>query len=242
MADEERQSKGGSTIIRHEERERSWEPPGFEESVAEEVERHFAGVGLEGDSVFHEIASDMIHVDVHICEPSDERPFYTLYTTGMADRAMSTPDGMEEFSRAELMLCLPANWPLEERLIDEEENYWPIRILKYFARFPHEYETWLAFGHSIPNGDPPEPFAESTKLCGVVLASPATIPESAHRFESSQGVVQIYSLLPVYQEEMNLKLEKGIEYLLDRFDAKGVNELIDPSRQRATRKKLFGIF
>jgi hypothetical protein len=41
---------------------------------------------------------------------------------------------------------------------------------------------------------------------------------------------------------MNLKLEKGIEYLLDRFDANGVNELIDPSRQRATRKKLFGIF
>ncbi|MFQ8729788.1 MAG: suppressor of fused domain protein [Enterocloster bolteae] len=25
-------------------------------------------------------------------------------------------------------------------------EYWPIRLIKYLARFPHEYSTWLGWG------------------------------------------------------------------------------------------------
>ena len=100
-------TRGGSEIIRHGARRGGWELPGEERSVAEEVEQHLARHGLEAASVFHEIVSDLVHLDVHICTPSEARPFVTLFTTGMADRPMTVPEGCGEWALAELMLCLP---------------------------------------------------------------------------------------------------------------------------------------
>mgnify|MGYP000664765674 CR=1 FL=1 len=54
----------------------------------EETEQHFADVfGFDPDDtrVFHELMSDIVHIDVHIVPPDENRPFYLLFTTGMSD-------------------------------------------------------------------------------------------------------------------------------------------------------------
>jgi hypothetical protein len=56
---------------------------------------------------------------------------------------------------AELVMALPAEWPLEQSELEDESNYWPLGLLKMLARLPHEFETFVWFGHTIPNGDPP---------------------------------------------------------------------------------------
>lgn len=47
------------------------------------------------------------------------------------------------------MLFLPENWPTSSDAFKDDKYYWPIKLLKQLARFPHEYNTWLGYGHTI---------------------------------------------------------------------------------------------
>lgn len=133
----------------------------------------------------HEIVSDLVHVDIHIVKPIAERPFYTILTSGMSDRPMTVPEGAEAFQYAELMICLPDTWLLHEDELEDESNYWPIRLLKMLARLQHEYDTWLAIDHTVPNGDPSEPYADNTDFVCALLAVPAMEDEDFWRLEVS---------------------------------------------------------
>ena len=139
---------------------------------------------------------------------------------------------------AELMICLPSSWPLEQNDLNSEDNYWPLRWLKMMARLPHEYDTWLGFGHTVPNGDPPAPFASNTEFCCMlVLPPPIYTPKEFHRLETENGkILNFYALIPLYKEEMNLKMRQGTEALFDGFDKHGVSEVVNLSRNNIARK------
>jgi hypothetical protein len=201
----------------------------------EPIEAHFARYYGEPETVFHEILSDLVHIDVHVVPPAAGRDRWTLFTTGMSDLPMTTPEGAGDLAFAELVLFLPPEWRVD--LIkatpppdDLERWYWPIRWLKRLARFPHEYKTWLGFAHSIPNGDPPEPLGPDTKLSGWLLLSPIEVPEEASPIALEGRTVQIYALHALHAEEMAFKLDKGTGALLDVFDSQSVSEVLHPDR------------
>ena len=52
---------------------------------------------------------------------------------------------------------------------------------------------------------------------------------------------EVYAFVPLNREEMDLKLHKGSDVLLDKFDAHHINDVIDPKRRNVARKR-FGIF
>ena len=119
------------------------------------------------DSVFHEILSEYVHIDVHWIKPTPETPYNVLFTTGMSDYPMYLPEGLDDpndYSHAELMVYLPANWPISDEAFKDDDNYWPVYFLKMIARFPHQYKTWMAEGHTIPNGPDAEPIANTDSL------------------------------------------------------------------------------
>lgn len=231
-------SKGGSVMYRYEERERSFEVAFGEERTIEAVSEHIARHIGPVDNVFHELISDLVHVDVHVVNPTAERPYYTLVTSGMSDRPMTVPPEGGSSPYAELMLSLPPDWPLRQEAFEQHENYWPVEMLKFLARFPHEYETWLGWGHTIPNGDPPAPFAENCGFCCVLLLSPILVPEEFLDLKiGDERTISFYSLVPLYREEMDFKLNKGTEALVERFAKKGVSELLDLNRPNVCKKK-----
>ena len=196
MAKDEGQDEGyelspsGGPIYRHKERSIPFQPaagdPEHIERISEHIERHFGPVA----GVYHELISDLVHIDVHVVNPTPQRNCYTLVTSGLSEAPMSVPEGLEALRFAELFIQLPPTWPLHElnkvaaRRREEspaeaaaaERWYWPIRWLKTLARLPHEYDTWLGEGHTVPNGDPPEPYAEGTALCGAMLVEPTLVP------------------------------------------------------------------
>lgn len=225
-------SEGGSEIFRHQAPEDdelviSHGDEALIEAVSAHIERHLGPV----ERVFHELISPHVHVDVHWVAPSAARPWHVLVTSGMAERPMQTPEGAEEWAHAELMIALPARWPVGGEDFHDEENFWPVRWLKMIARLPHEYGTWVGFGHTIPNGDPPAPFAPGTSLSGMILLAPARYPEEFFQLEVSPGrTVSFWSLVPLHADEMELKLKKGTEALLELLDAAGVTDLINPAR------------
>lgn len=203
----------------------------------EAIEEHVARWIAPSKSVFHELISHLVHVDVLYVPPGLDRDWQTLVTSGMSDKPMSPPPDLAGATRfAELCLCLPPDWPLDERSLKDERNYWPLRWLKMIARLPHEYHTWIDCGHTIPSADPPVPYHRSTKFCCMLVARPILVPESFHTLHLPGGrAIEFFSLLPLYPEEVEFKLRHGSEALIDRLAEVGASELVDIRRPNVGR-------
>src|SRR5690349_1134473 len=170
-------TKGGSVVYRHKERDGDRTAAAVDEQWAEAIDAHVAKYVGPAEHVFHELVSERVHIDVHVVHPGATHPYWFLYTTGMSARPMTLPDGYDATPYAELSILLPPTWQVDEASFKDERWYWPIRWLKQLARLPHEYATWLGACHTIPNGDPPRPFVDGTKLAGMLLLGSITLPE-----------------------------------------------------------------
>jgi hypothetical protein len=245
MPDE--QSPGGSRMYRHKEREAEFVPAEhLELEWMQAIEAHFTALVGEPGWVFHELLSDNVHVDVHVVPPGT-RPFWTLFTTGMSARPMTMPPDSDASPYAELVLLLPEEWHVSQEAWKDGRWYWPVRLLKSLARLPHDYETWLGVGHTVPNGDPPSPYDASTRLCGALIYPSVSLGTDSLHVEVGQGVmVDLLAVYPLHAEEMDLKLEKGTDALIDAFDEAGILEIVDANRPsvvaRRRRKRRFGLF
>lgn len=189
---------------------------------AEEITEHFSKVfsGRESN-VFHELISDTVHIDITIMEPTEDEQFKILFTTGMSALPMTLPDEIpdedkELYCRSELMMFIPADWNLTEEGIKSENNYWPIRLMKQMARFPHLYNTWFGYGHTIPNYENYEPYAENTGLNGIVFTM---FKEEISIINTKDGnKINVYYVLPLYKEEIEYKLKHGMDALMEKLE------------------------
>ncbi len=228
----------GDPIYHHTE-STPWAPPQGEiclQQISDHIDRHLGPV----DCVFHELVSDTVHIDVHIVKPTDAYPFIRLVTSGMSDLPMSTPPDADVPRHAELMITLPPDWKLDKESFEDERWYWPVRLIKTLARLPHKYGTWLGWGHTVPNGDPAEPYAADVRFDGCILLPSISVPDGFHRLPIDAGKeIAFFAVVPLYKEELALKLRSGAEKLLERFDKKRIGDTIDPGRPNAGRK-LFG--
>ena len=235
-------SESGSPIYRYKEGDKNEFRPATGESSIEEISEHIEKHIGEIHMVFHELISDQVHIDIHWVKATKEWPFHVLVTSGMSDKPMNTPEDLDGFEYAELAVCLPEDWKLSQDDFEDENNYWPLRWLKILSRFPHEYNTWLGYGHTIPNGDPAEPFADNTKLNTMLLMPPVIYSEEFHTLNLPDKTINFYSLIPLYTEEANLKLKKGVEALFEGFEKHGVSDIIRVDRPNTAKKKWFGLF
>jgi hypothetical protein len=226
---EDEVTPGGSEVLRHRATDRDLEPATGEPERVQAIEDHIARHIGEVDSVYHEIVSDLVHLDVAMVPASADRSFQTMVTMGMSQRPMALPDEMRRAgvaARAELVALLPPDWPATD-----PEHFWPLRMLKFVARIPHEYGTWVGAWHTIPNGDPPEPFAQGTALAGVMLAPSMRLPAEFGTLIRRNGeVIAFLAVVFLTADELAYKLEHGADALLDRLDAAGTSELLDASR------------
>lgn len=234
-------SMSGAPIFRYTDGENEWEAPHGEECI-EQISDHIEQYIGEVEMVFHELLSDTVHIDVHHVRPTKGRPFHTLVTSGMSDLPMAVPGDIEATRYMELMVTLPEFWQIDEESFKDEKWYWPVRQLKTLARFPHKYNTWLGWGHTLPNGDPAEPFADNTSLSGVIILPSINVPDDFYRLTVDEGkTIEFFSIVPLYEEEMSLKLSKGSEVLLDKFVKYELNDIIVADRKNVGKKR-FGIF
>jgi hypothetical protein len=232
----------GGPILRHEARERPFELAVGDSEAIEKIGAHIEAHLGPVSGVFHELISDLVHVDIHLVPPTDGRPFHTLVTSGMSDQPMSPPAAAPDCRVAELIIGLPPDWPMDQESWSDERYYWPVRWLKMLSRLPHEYKTWLWHGHTVPNGDPPEPFSEDTDLCCALLLPPfLTRPEFDALEIDADKTIHFFALVPLYREEMDFKLRKGTDALIERLVKAGVDEVLDVKRKNVCKRgfKLF---
>jgi suppressor of fused protein SUFU len=224
-------SLSGDPVWRHSERTKPFEhalgDPEIIEAIDGHIERYVGPVKM----VYHEMISDLVHVDMHHVEPSPERPFHFLITSGMSERPMSAPEGAAQCRYAELFLALPAAWPMNHAAWEDEAHYWPIRQLKSNARFPHVLDTWLWYGHTLQSS-PPEPYATSTRFNACILGPAALVdPAFGSLTLDANRTIAFFALQFLYPDELQFKMARGPDALFDRFEKYGITELVDVRRR-----------
>ena len=202
-------SMSGSPIYQHDEAA-PWAPPAGEEFIEEisaHITRHLGPV----ESVFHELVSDIVHIDVHFVKPTAQSPNVRLVTSGMSDLPMSTPEGANLPRHMELMITLPGDWKLDQESLKDDTWYWPVYLLKSLARLPHKYRTWLGFGHTVPNGDPPAAFWGTDGLDTILFMLPIVNKDSNLSEELTLDGDGVHCLwvVPLTTAERHFKLKHG---------------------------------
>lgn len=163
--------------------------------------------------------------------PKKSRNVLTLFTTGMSDRAMTVPDGEEEYQFAELFIELPADWPLTDKALADPNFGWPIQWLRQVAGYPHANETWLGGPVTIiANGEPPERLTPKCPFTSLLIIV-------GHSFTTDDGrTIQLYRLLPLYTEERALEMSQGVGELMRRFDTHNISTTVDLQRTNVALK------
>lgn len=173
------------------------------------------------------IPGSRVAIDIQVILPSKEHDYITLATTGMSDVAMDDSEGSQGLRYAELVLKLPANWPISKEEMVNTDNYWPLKWLRMVAHIPHKFDGWLGEGVILPNGEPPMPFASNTALSCILISK----SNDVGRFVNPDDkIIYFYTLLPIYEEERDIALQDGHEYLMEKFDEGGISDVLDISR------------
>ncbi|MBC2582745.1 suppressor of fused domain protein [Clostridium sp. DJ247] len=197
------------------------------EDILEHITKYFGPVS---NTINEIIPGSRVAVNIHIIQPSKERNFITLVTTGMSDYPMDSSKEAGEFKYAELLLKLPANWSINKNDMRDQKNYWPLGWLRKTAHIPHIYDGWLSEEVILPNGEPPKPFAINTKLSCIMISKPKE--SGFERLVTSQGnIINFYTLIPIYEEERNFALEKGCEHLIKKMNERGITDVLDITRE-----------
>lgn len=204
----------------------------YTEKELEKVDSYIAAQYGEYDEVLHEIASPDIHLDVVIVPPTDEQQYYKLVTMGAGAFKMNVPRELKKYKleRAEYAIFLPKDWDIKS---DKEEYYWAVRQLKNVARLALYTDSWLAFGHTVTANKDSSPVAENTRLNSFVLLN--SIGKENQIVKPLKlgffSEVNFYQLYPLYQEELEFKLEHSLEDLMNKISDADLDFVVNIKRK-----------
>lgn len=216
---------GGAVIVRHDEIRTpkigfADEPTAEFAQTREAVYQQLFGEAL---SVSHEVVPLVPHIDVYTFRRKQgSRDVYALVTGGMSDLPMTLPRAAKKgLRRAELIFYCS----------EPKDEY--ISTLRWLAHFPHDYKTCLGHGHTIPNGNPPEPFWGTDNLDTILFMPPIVIRDQTLQDELKLGGDGVHFLwvVPLTTAECDLKLQKGFTAILDLFEELRHPHVFDPTRK-----------
>ena len=178
--------------------------------------------------VSHELLPLIPHIDVYTFKriskkDGHDQVVYALVTGGMSDLEMTLPQ------RA------PKDVPRRVELIfycaEPRAEY--ISTLRWIAHFPHNAKSWLGQGHTMPNGNPPEPFWGSKELDTLLFMPTIVARDQSLPFELQIEGQPVHFLwvVPLTTAECNYKLEKGFNAILDLFEENRHPHIFDPTRK-----------
>jgi hypothetical protein len=218
--------------------------------VSDELEPYLSNQIGGQPSVLHEMLSQFVHLDVLVYAPTRQADCWTFVTSGTSSKPMPVDDvpEPENYQYCELVLRLPTDWfgvasdgigmaDFDQRNYDKT---WPIDVLKYVARMPHQHGFWIGPGHSFPNGDPPDPYHPSLPFAGLILEAVDGWPDRNAILRTTDGKsINLLALTFVYAEEMALKLKHGADALRAKLARIGATQVLDVKRPSAVRKGWF---
>lgn len=100
---------------------------------------------------------------------------------------------------------------------------------------PHQNKTWLGFGHTFGHEDDEE-FAEGVGFNSVMLAYSMELSADFTQIElENSELIDIYTLIPLYKEELEFKKQNSAYDLLERFDKFEIEEILNVGRKNVCK-------
>lgn len=184
--------------------------------------------------VYHELYSPDIHIDILIVPPSPEANYYKLITEGIGAYKMNTPEELNDYrlDRMELITYLPPSWDMK---IDEQVG-WIISNMKLIGRVPIMNNTFICSGQTISYYD--ENDIKDKKFCASLLINGMTYnnKELHFRFDENRKI-NFYQVIPIFKEELQYKLDNGLEAFLDVLDDNRLDLVVDFNRSNLCEDK-----
>lgn len=167
---------------------------------------------------------ESLDLKLYVIEPTKERDFYTVVTSGMGAYKMDLPDDFKDdnVDRIELLIYLGSNWDIDSAFkasssgsstaliidgsitpllgnINAQWNY-PIQILKNLAQAPVNNESYFVMGNIM---DDETPFSDSTHDSGGILMFPAYTTEEGQVCTLPSGQkVGFLQVMPISTNEI----------------------------------------
>ena len=203
--------------------------PNSVEIIDEHLDKFFDS---EEILVLHEKESEIVHTDIIIVKPGKNRKFNLLMTCGLSSLPMNVPVEIDYLKFAEITMLVPDNWKLNYEDFANEDNYWPIRILKQLSKYPHLNDTWFGYGHTIPLDDTHE---VNHSFDSVILLESIELSEDFTYINTDKKEIYLYAAIPIYKEELEFQQEHGTDKLLELFEEFDIEEVIDINRKNVCK-------
>ncbi len=166
--------------------------------------------------------------DIQIVPPTLGRNYYTLVSSGMSDKPMTTPANLHQYRYAELYMHMPDNWKHDPG--EPNADLWPIDLMLKLAQLPHNTASWLGYGCCISFEELASPTRNA--FTSVLLASSLYEHEQFQTLQASPSKrIHFYNVCPLYAEEQELVQLAGATYQEDLFILKGLTGAVDFDRK-----------
>jgi len=192
-------------------------------------------------TVFHEVVSLDFHLDVYFIKPAN-RNYNILLTSGMSLLEMTVNAEIEnrsDYLFAELMVLTPKDLDFEQVYTGNEKNSWIISMLKQTARYPHHYDTFITIGQTLQATEDMRPYNSETDYVGCAILPSVTFDSDFTEVKCENKKINIYSLFPMYKNELDYKIQKGYAGLVDLLNKERPKEIIDNRRKNLISNKGF---
>ncbi|WP_051560299.1 suppressor of fused domain protein [Clostridium beijerinckii] len=190
--------------------------------VVEHIEKY---LGCIDSSIYEIVPGSKVSIQVNVIKPSKEKNYFTLVTTGMCEYPMGFSTEDNQYKYAELLIKLPSDWKLDQESCKDEENYWPIKMLRLIGHLPHIYEGIVNEEVIIPNGQNGGaviPFKNGTELSRIMICVSDDIPP--YVFDDG-AKIDFYTLVPITELEEELVRRNGSDAVMHMLKSKDVVDL-----------------
>lgn len=168
-------------------------------------------------TILHEKRSDALHIDLLVIPEVPQYDCQAICTMGMSGLRM---DATDDFAYAEMIMFLPKSWSLEMDALADPRRWWPLEVLKIFARWPLFEPIAIFWGLSSPNGIPSEPYP-GTPFHGVLVMPPSQ-DEERGSCQIASRTVNLHALAPLTEREMEWKMNQADRFAFqDWFESTG---------------------
>ncbi|MCO5258978.1 MAG: suppressor of fused domain protein [Crocinitomicaceae bacterium] len=158
-----------------------------------------------------------------------------ILTNGLSDYKMPVPEKINDRAFNELCFCLPSYWEWED--VDNPTMNWIFPWIQKLAKYVVEKETWFGHGHTIPSGKDLPPFSQTMKQNYLILADPILLENELKPLKVADKTIHFLTIIPIFEDEMDMKQEKGVFKFFKKFMDKGGTELLDDYRSSTLKSK-----
>ena len=201
------------------------------------LETHLENFIEEDDLiVFEDVESKNNPVDVYWIKPNAEyRPYSILLTCGLSQFASTLPEEFEENRFVEFAMLFPMDWDFDNIEDKPESIAWPISFLQGIGKMPISEDTWFGFGQTRYCGNRKEDCFPGTPFNSAIVLPSIKLPKEFTDIKIGNDLIKIYSVIPLYPEELKFSLDHDANTLLDRFNKFEIQEIIDLNRKNSCK-------